>query len=195
MAKGLRLLVITALVSLAGCSQQFYRLGETLPDVGATLQPGASSAEVLALLGPPQRIGATDGGYAMGWEYLLIEERALGISLGPLGVDALSIDWGNARIAGEFLLLLFDQQHRLRDSASGRWDTVGSSGAAIQPSLGAVDVADASDLREPLPQHHWGAGLLSGPRVAANRENSPDTGSAGIEQRGTPAGIGQRSLE
>ena len=151
-------------------------------------------AKVLEQLGPPQRIAGIADGYVMAWEHWRISEKSLGVSLGPLGVDLFSIDWGGARMAGEFLMLRFDRSHQATDYSFTRWDESAGGGTAVQPSLGFVDVVDVSDLLTPMPQHQWGSMWLRDLPESLNQANSPDSGVSALEQRGTPGGAGQRTL-
>lgn len=173
-----------------------YQLGSPLSD--QQLAQAAESVElsqVLDQLGPPQRVASIADGYVMAWEYWQISEKSLGVSLGPLGVDLFSIDWGGARMAGEFLVLRFDRAHQATDYSFTRWDESAGGGTAIQPSLGVVDVVDVSDLLTPMPQHQWGAMWLRPLPAPLNSGSSPDSGVSSLEQRGTPVGAGQRTLE
>ncbi len=189
-------LALTLLCALLqGCSQWRYTLGQPLsaaqtPSVQAT----PSLAEVLLQLGPPLRITATAQGYAMAWEHWRISEDGVGLSLGAMGADMLSLDWGKAETRGEFILALFNHQHQLTSSAYSSWDSAAGGGSALQPFIG-VSLVDVQDLLEAMPQHRWGALNLDRIPRALNTPNRPDSGQAGLEQRGTPAGAGQRTLE
>lgn len=192
----IRALMCVCMCSLCACSQLYYDLGEPLdqrqlPEQGAQLR----LKDVLSKLGPPQRFSAIAGGYVMAWEHWQIKEQTLGVSLGPLGVDLFSIDMGNAQVAGEFLVLNFDSMHNYRGGSFSRWDEQAGSGSALQPSFGVVDVVDVDDLLQAMPQHRWGAISLQPLPRALNAVSSPDGGQGGLEQRGTPVGAGQRTLE
>ena len=52
-----------------------------------------------------------------------------------------------------------------------------------------------NDLVRRLPQHDWGANYLRELPEALNTPSSPTSGQAGMQQRGTPPNVGQRSLE
>jgi hypothetical protein len=181
---------------LAACSQWSYELGNPLGEAAqqrvAELQDLSTA---LATLGPPHRVAAVADGYVLAWEYWRIHEHSLGISLGAFGADLMAVDWGRAQLAGEFLLLRFDNDHRLTARAFNTWNERGGGGTALQPSIALVDLVNVEDLLEPLPQHRWGALALDRLPVTLNRASSPDSGQAVLEQRGTPAGAGQRSLE
>ena len=181
---------------LQGCSQWRYQLGTPLTE-SQTPDPAdaLSLAVVLEALGPPMRISATADGYVMAWEHWRVREDTLGISLGRLtGTDLLSVDWGDARMQGEFILALFSRDHRLTASAFSDWDSDAGGGTALQPFIG-VALVDVDDLIARLPHHRWGASLLDRLPEALNAPNRPDTGQSGIQQRGTSPGIGQQTLE
>jgi hypothetical protein len=173
-----------------------YQLGSPLSDQQLERVSGkVELAQVLDELGPPQRVAGIVDGYVMAWEHWRISEKSLGVSLGPLGVDLFSIDWGGARMAGEFLMLRFDRSHQATDYSFTRWDESAGGGTAVQPSRGCIDVVDVSDLLTPMPQHQWGAMWLRALPAPLNSASSPDSGVSALEQRGTPVGAGQRTLE
>jgi hypothetical protein len=191
-----RLSLLLAALLLAACSQWDYELGQPFSETALRRAMDAPDlGEAIATLGPPQRLAAVADGYVLGWEYWHIREQSLGISLGALGADLMAIDWGRAQLAGEFLLLRFDLEHRLNASAFATWDEDGGGGTALQPSVALVDLVDVGDLLKPLPPHRWGALSLGELPVTLNRASDPDGGHAVLEQRGTPIGAGQRSLE
>lgn len=194
----LRRLLATLLLSclLSGCSQWYWDLGTHLADYELP-QPGQELTlqQALDLLGPPQRMSAEAEGYVLAWEHWHIKEVSLGLSLGAMGADFLSADWGEMRAKGEFVLLAFDHQHTLTEISYSEWDNYGGGGKAIQPFAGFVSVVDAGDLVYPMPQHRWGASALLPVNRGLNRQSDPNNGQNGVEQRGTPASAGQRSLE
>ena len=181
---------------LSGCSQWRYELGQ---DLSAVDVPGQGHElllkDVLQQLGPPQRLSALNEGYVLAWEHWRIRKSTIGLSLGLMGADLFAIDWGNAQIDGEFLVLTFDTMHRLKGSSFSRWDRESGGGAALQPSLVGMSLVDVGDLLRPLPQHRWGGRALRPMPRVLNTASSPGSGQVGIEQRGTPGGAGQRSLE
>ncbi len=196
MAAPHRLLLIAWLLCLQGCTQWRYDLGEPLAEIGLADQGEATElGAVLQRLGPPLRMAAVEGGYLLAWEHWHIAEDTLGISLGALGADFLTVDWGTARATGEFLLLTFDSEHRVNGGGYADWDSEAGGGRSLQPLLGIVPIVDVDDLLERLPQHRWGAASLRSLPVTLNANSGIDTGQAGLEQRGTPKAAGQHSLE
>ncbi len=107
----------------------------------------------------------------------------------------MTVDWGAARAKGEFLLLTFDNEHRLSGGGYADWDSEAGGGRALQPLLGFVPIVDVDDLRERLPQHRWGASSLRSLPSTLNTASAVDTGQAGLEQRGSPKAVGQHTLE
>ena len=189
-------ILLLLVLLLSGCTQWRYELGtrvseEALPDSSQ----GVSLTEVLASLGPPMRLSALGKGYVLAWEFWRIREDTIGLSLGALGVDLLSVDWGKAHMHGEFLIVTFNREHQVTSSSFARWSNDAGGGRAIQPMLGLVSLVDVEDMLEDMPQHQWGAALLEPLPEAINSPSRPDTGQNGIQRRGTPTGTGQQSLE
>lgn len=186
--------ILLACWLLTACSQWRYELGAALPGTDLP-QQGVSLAQALALLGPPQRMSATDSGFVLAWEHWHIQENTIGVSLGALGADFLTADWGEMRVRGEFMLLTFNRQHTLTSATRSHWDNYGGGGKAIQPFLGFVSVVDSDDLTESMPQHTWGSSMLQRLPWTLNTASNPYSGQGGLQQRGTPTAIGQQSLE
>ena len=182
---------------LSGCYTQWrYDLGDHLTHRNLDeLESGMPLQDVLAVFGPPQRMSASVSGYILAWEHWQVDEDSLGFRLGPLGAELLALDWGKSRIRGEFLLVTFDHDHLVSGSTVSEWDSSAGGGQGIQPLASFLSTVDVGDLIKPLPQHDWGASSLRQLPEALNTPSSPISGQAGMEQRGTPPGVGQRSLE
>ena len=187
--------LLVALLCLCGCTQWYYDLGSALPEGYEQRAQGDSLASVLATLGPPLRLAATPEGLMMAWETWQIREDALGVSLGWAGADFFTVDWGSARIRGDYFVVGFDDGQRVSAAARVRRDDGIGSGAAIQPLFGFVSVVSIDDLLLPLPQHGWGAAQLLPLPSSLNNAQRPGMGDTGLEQRGTPTGAGARSQE
>ncbi|PLW69625.1 hypothetical protein [Pseudohalioglobus lutimaris] len=182
-------------MGLQGCSQWRYSLGVPL-SAAQTPTPATTPTltEALRQLGPPMRLSATADGYVLAWEHWQVSEDAIGLSLGALGADMLSLDWGRARMRGEFIIASFDHGHQLTSAAFSSWDSAAGGGTALQPFIG-VSLVDVDDLLQYMPQHRWGSMSLERLPRTLNTQSRPDTGQSGVEQRGTPTGTGQRTLE
>lgn len=188
-------LVCSLCLLSAGCSQWHYEIGEPL-NAQALPEPdsGFSLGQALDLLGPPHRLSASDSGYVMAWEYWRVLENSLGFNLGPLGIEFMSADWANVTTVGEFLLLSFDRNDTMSAASYASWNHQVADGVSFQP-FGAIDLVATSDLIAGFPQHRFGAGLLKRLPEALNAGSDLDSGQHGLEQRGTPHALGQRSLE
>ena len=189
-----RFLLLASLVLLGACSFNRYDLGDPLTGWDEA-QPPADLGEALASLGAPLRIAALPEGYVLAWEYWEIDEKKIGISLRPIGIEFLSVDWGDANTQGEFLLLTFNKEHQLVDARYTDWDRSAGGGQGIQALVSVVDVVDIDDLTERLPYHRWGASALAPPPVGLNRQQNMNQGPGGLQQRGTPTAVGQHSLQ
>lgn len=179
---------------LSACTQWHYDLGAPLDNMALPAE-NTSLSEALQLLGPPLRMSATDKGFVLAWEHWNIREQSVGFSLGAMGADFLSADWGDMRIKGDFLLLTFNKQHLLTTATRSTWDSDGGGGQSIQPFFNFVSVVDVDDLTESMPQHRWGSYLLQSLPGTLNESSSLDSGRGGLQQRGTPTAIGQQSLK
>ncbi len=189
-------LLVATLLLQACISVRHYHLGEPLTEADSpAVEDGVTLREVMASLGPPQRLSTTPNGYVMAWEYWYVKERKIGFSLGAAGADFLSVDWGDANASGDFLLMSFDRDHRLLTSHFEEWDRTAGGGQGVQPFVSAIDVVDVEDLLRPLSQHRWGFNSLEDLPVSLNRDSRMDTGQNGIQQRGTTSAVGQQSLQ
>ena len=192
----LALVIPLALLLLSGCTQWRYELGTRVsPDALSDTDQTLTLTEVLAKLGPPARLSEAGNGYVLAWEFWQIREDTIGFSLGFLGADLASVDWGDAHMHGEFVLVTFDRQHQVTATGFARWSSDAGGGQAIQPFAGFVSLVDVDDMLADMPQHQWGAGLLEPLPTAINNSSRPDMGQSGIQRRGTPKGTGQQSLE
>ncbi len=194
----LKLILLLCLSSALGACMQWrhYELGvpiaeSEMPDP----KQGWTLAEVMAELGPPQRISAAPYGFVMAWEYWEIDEIKVGVGSFMTGVDLVNIDWGKATAKGDFLLLSFSHDHRLLTASFEEWDRDAGGGQGVQPMFSTVDVVDVDDLLDPMSQHRWGGQSLGRLPVTLNQQNRMDSGQAGLEQRGTTRAVGQHSVE
>lgn len=190
-----RLILLASLSMFGGCTQWYYELGGSLAQEVDESIVGDSLVNVFAVLGPPMRMASTESGWVMAWESWRIREDALGVSLGWVGADVLTVDWGSAQVDGEFLLLTFDGDKRVSGAARVKRDASLGSGAALQPFYGFISVVSVDDLLQALPAHDWGGAQLLPLPAVLNNSGRPGMGDTGVEQRGTPLGAGARSQE
>lgn len=191
-----RLGLAALLWCLAGCTQWHFELGQPIAELGNDApHRGMLLAEVMDRLGPPLHISAASTGYVMAWEYWYIQENSLGLSLGLLGADFLNIDWGAMHASGEYLLISFDRAHTLTSVNRSSWHGEAGAGMALQPFASVLPVVDSGDLRDPLPQHTWGASLQQRLPRSLNRASNLEESNNGLQRRGTTNSLGQHSLD
>jgi hypothetical protein len=193
----LRITAVLAAALLAGCVQwREYELG--VPIARAEVPDptdGWTVTQVMEQFGPPLRMSRDGSGYVMAWEFWDIDEYKVGVGLGFTGADFLNVDWGKANATGDFMLLNFDQEHRLVSASFEEWKRDAGGGQGVQAFISAVDVVEVDDLLEELSQHRWGSQSLRRLPVTLNQQNRLDSGEAGLEQRGGTRVVGQHSLE
>jgi hypothetical protein len=189
------LLVMTSLAG-SGCTILGRRHGEPIAESDLRLQEGVTTAaEAVRGLGPPARMSALPGGFAMLYEYINAEERQLGINLDFIGIDWFKMATGRGLAKRQTLLLVFDDGGTLRASDFQAWTEPVGKGLALQFLFIAMPTVDTRHLWETSEQHLWGRGELEPLSVTLNAGQSIVTGSHGLEMRGTPRAAGQRTLE
>lgn len=192
-----RALCISLIICLLGssCSQYTYVMGDDLVDANVGDWVGMSASQVFSTLGPPHKLSGTTDGYVLAWENVTVVEQSAGFSLGLLGLNALQADWGSAAAEGELVLVMVDRSWTVIDVSGSRWNRSVGDGAGVQPVAAIAPLVDVDNFLTPMPHHFWGANMLLPIHQAQNNAMRPDTGQSGIQQRGTPRAVGQRSLE
>ena len=191
------LMAACLMLVLSGCTQwRQYELGVPIAEADVPkLADNWSLSEVLARFGPPLRMSSEAGGYVMAWEFWDIDEYRVGVGLNFAGAEFLNVDWGRATAQGDFMLLGFDHDHRLRSVSFEEWNRDAGGGRGVQAFVSTVGVVDIEDLLNELDQHIWGAHSLRILPVTLNEQNRLDNGRAGLEQRGGTRVLGQHALE
>ena len=190
------LLLFAALSVGSGCTVLNRQAGEPIPPGLPELQAGtATTAEVLRVLGPPSRMSPVPGGVAMLYEYIDATEKQFGINLEFIGLDWFKATIGRGTAEQQALLLVFDDQGVLRARDYQAWTEKVGSGFGFQLFFVAMPTVDMKHLWEAPEQFAWGRGALEPLAVTLNAEQSVTSGTHGIEMRGTPSSVGQRTLE
>jgi hypothetical protein len=189
------LLVLAGLAS-AGCTTIGRRVGVPIPAPTADLEEGVTRvSDVVDLLGPPARMSALPDGLAMLYEYIDASERQLGINLELIGLDWFKLAFGRGAADRQALLLVFDRDGTLRAREYKAWHENIGRGLGFQIFFVAMPTVDSKHLWESPEQFTWGRQALDPLTVALNVGSSVTSGSHGIEMRGTPDSVGQRTLE
>jgi hypothetical protein len=194
MTKATLLPLLAGCLLLSACSQWNYTFSAPSPTISDSSVGKLNRSEVMALLGPPDNLSKSGDGYVFAWEYIGLTETSVGFTLGPLGLEFLSLDWSHVSSHGEYLLATFDANHTLTALSLSKWNSNAGDSKSIQP-LGVVNGISSSDLRARSPQHRWGKALLQRLPEALNAHSDIDSGEFGLEQRATPTSPGQRTLE
>ncbi len=192
-----RIAFLASLVLAAtGCSHLTSDIGRPLPDKPASLTVGESHLrDVLQTVGPPSKISAAAGGYAMLYEYNGIDERQLGLNLSLPVLRWFKFVGAKSWLDHRTWMLTFDTNDVLRGWGEERWTKVLGTGGGAQILVTVSSLVDSSQLRRPAPQHEWGKGCLVPLPKALNYAQNLDNGSFGFEQILAPTAVGQRSLE
>jgi hypothetical protein len=156
-------------------------------DVARTraIQHNTPYADVLVALGPPTKLTALPSGFAFLYESTQVLQRGIALSVHLLRFGVTKGD----RVLDTYVVL-FDEgglvvgHEQIRKSVP-----LGLTFAMTIPTGGPPKALKAS-----APQHRWGMSLLNPLPQTLNTANDIDTGLHGLEQRGTPIAVGQRTL-
>lgn len=194
----LSFVVLLVLVALAGsgCTMLGKRIGEPINIDQAELQEGVTTVvKIIALLGPPTHMSALPEGMVMVYEYVDANEQQLGINLDFIGLNWFKFSFGSAEAKREGLLLIFDNDGLLRAQDFQKWTEKVGTGLGFQLFFVAMPTVDTRYLNVKPEQLRWGRAALEPLPVTLNTAQSLVSGASGIEMRGTPDSVGQRTLE
>jgi hypothetical protein len=188
--------LVLVLLAGSGCTIIGNRYGEPIDVANAGLQEGVTDVgRILEALGPPTHLSALPGGMVMVYEYVDVTERQLGINLNVIGLDWFKLAFGRGLAVREALVLVFDDAGSLRTKEFRSWTEDIGNGFGFQLFFAALPTVDKRHLTGPPEQFGWGRAALGPLPVTLNVDQSVDSGSHGVEMRGTPGSLGQRTLE
>lgn len=191
--------ILAVLASPGGCTfidkdigSSFDREAQALLDKGGYL----GVEEVLNTLGPPHQLTRLPGGYAFLYQKFDIHERQLGISSDKPVLRWFKLAFADAESDSQTFVARFDGLDRLvAASVMTGNEELGEAGS-LMFALNFLSQVDSESLDSDLwGPDRWGMFLLQDPNVLMNTQSSPDTGQAALDQRGTPADVGQRTME
>lgn len=189
-------MVCAATPLLIGCSHLTSKVGRPLPPKPANLVVGISTvSNVLDTIGPPSRISAAAGGFAMLYEYNGVDEKQLGISLSLPVLRWFKFVGAKSWLEHQSWLLTFDTNGVVLSWGEEQWRKVLGKGGGAQVLVTVSSLVDSSQVRRPAPQHDWGRSCLVALPKGLNSAQSLDNGSFGLEQTLAPTTVGQRALE
>ncbi len=187
----------------AGCSYLDAQIDRPLDWDDANFVEGKTHYRaVLARMGPPAKLTRADSGVAFLYESMRLQEGQVGLSIDDEGLG-ISIQWlqfikfayGKAWSDRQALVLTFDRDGILTSEQYRDWEQAVGTGFTVQFVAQAGSVVDSTAVRRDVDPNRWGRRLLRPLAQGLNNPNSVDDGRYGLEQRGTPVGVGQRSLE
>jgi hypothetical protein len=178
-----RRLALLALV-LGGCTILRDELGSRVPWEASLFREGTTHyRDVLKELGCPLKVARNGDGVAFLYEYVYLKEGQIGLTFGKASADR------------EALVMVFDRDGILRTERFTAWDQKLGTGFSAQLIVDVGSVVDTTAVRSGIDPNDWGAMMLRPLPQTLNASQSIDDGRYGLEQRGTPEKVGQRTLE
>jgi hypothetical protein len=142
-------------------------------------------ADVLAALGPPTKVTVLPSGFAFFYERTQVFQRGIALSVYFIRVSVTQGD----RLLDSYVVV-FDERGVVVGHAQLTTSVPLSRTFAVTIPTGGPP----RELTALAPQHQWGRSLLNPLPHTLNAANDIDTGMHGLEQRGTPRAVGQRTL-
>jgi hypothetical protein len=149
------------------------------------IQHNTPYTDVLVALGPPAKLTALPSGFAFLYESTHALLRGIALSVYFLKASVTKGD----RVLDTYVVL-FDE----RGLVVGHEQITKSVPLSLTFSLTIPTGGLPKALTALDPQHHWGMSLLKPLPKTLNAANDVDAGLHGLEQRGTPIAVGQRTL-
>jgi hypothetical protein len=181
----------------AGCTVLRKEIDVPVDHAEINLKEGVTHYRtVLQQLGPPAEMSALPKGLAFLYEHIIANEKQIGISFGSIDIlNWFKFSSGKGTADRQALLLIFDEKGILRQQGFQEYHDKMGSGLAVQLFIAIAAMVDSSYLDDAVGPNEWGMSLLMPLPQALNIRQSLDTGTQGLEQGGTPAAVGQHTLE
>jgi hypothetical protein len=149
------------------------------------IQRNTPYADVLVALGPPAKLTALPSGFAFLYESSQVLQRGIALSVYFLRFSVTKGD----RVLDAYVVL-FDE----RGFVVGHEQITKSVPSSLTFAVTIPTGGPPPELTASAPQHHWGMRMLDPLPQTLNAANDVDAGMHGLEQRGTPIAVGQRTL-
>ena len=190
------------LLLVTGCTVLREDIGRRIVWDAEQFQEGRTHyRDVMKELGAPLRVSRSGDGVAFLYEHLIVKEGQIGLSYSEeLGLnleflEPIQFTYGKAAADRQALLMTFDRAGILETERFVAWNQKLGTGFSVQAVVDVGSVVDTSAVRKGVVPNRWGMMLLRSLPQTLNTAQSIDDGRFGLEQRGTPAVAGQRSLE
>ena len=149
------------------------------------IQHNTTYADVLVALGPPAKVTALPSGFAFLYESTQVLQRGIALSVYFIRVSVTKGD----RVLDSYVVV-FDE----RGLVIGHEKLTKSVPLSMAFAVTIPTGGPPRELAASAPQHQWGMSLLNPLPQTLNTANDIDVGMHGLEQRGTPVAVGQRTL-
>jgi hypothetical protein len=177
---------LVILLCISSCTRTHISNDKEI-DIAKTqaIQHNTPYADVLAALGPPTKLTALPAGFAFLYESAQALLRSLSLSVYFIKVSVTKGD----RVLDAYVVL-FDERGLL----VGHEQITKSVPLSLTFSMSIPTAGPPKALSILAPQHRWGMSLLQPLPKTLNAASDVDAGLYGLEQRGTPVAVGQRTL-
>jgi hypothetical protein len=190
---------LALLLFLNGCSQIHREIGQDFYSQAAELiqsEQEIDVARVLEVLGPPQKMSALPQGYAFLYQFSTVDEQQIGLSSDRPVLRLFKFSMAEAEARIKMAVFRFDCHDQLVAATSAINQSDLGDEQSIMFALAVSALVDSDDLGyDRWSPNLWGASLLQSTAKTVNAQSGLDSGNIGFEQRGTPTGVGQRTLE
>lgn len=184
-------------VVLSGCAHLEHEIGKPLPLESLDgFRVGTHYGDVLDRFGPPTKMSALPDGMVFLYEHVKIDERQYGLILpGEIGKWIKAV-YASADADVDVMLLVFDNQGRLRGANAQTWSSDAGAGMSMTLIFSAGSFTDTEQYEgSPTRSLEWGKSMLLPPLRTLNSRQNLETGANGIQLTSVPDGIGQHTLE
>ena len=177
------------MLGISSCTRIHLSVGKEIDAARThTIQQNTHYSGVLAALGPPAKLTALPAGFAFLYESTHALQRGISLFFMHPALG-LSITKGNRRL--DTYVVVFNE----RGWVVGHGQITKSVPLSLTVALGIPTGGTLRNLTAPAPQHRWGMHMITPLPKTLNAANDVDAGMHGLEQRGTPNAVGQRTLE
>ncbi len=178
------------------CGQYGVRIDRPIEERAKGFSEGSTRyGEVLSALCPPAKMTRSVHGFTLLYEHMRVHEAQLAWDLGwtrlPL-MGLLKLGGARGDVSYETLLLVFGEDGVLRDSRLLSGNRELGTGFVFAPIFVSERVFSMEEYKKRAKQHGWGRNLLRPVSELLNSRQNLDDGRSGLEQRNTPARIGQQ---
>ncbi len=191
------LFAVVAGAVLSACAHLEHDIGETLAvESLSNLASGSHYGKVLDLYGPPTKMSALPDGMVFLYEHVKLTERQYGLILpGEIGKWIKAV-YASADADVEVMLLVFDEQGKLRGADAQAWSADAGAGMSMTLIFSAGSFTDTEEYETSAARSlDWGKALTMPLLKTLNAEQNLENGANGVQLTTNSKNIGQHTLE